>query len=44
MKREDSLRNFGKLLREGRFQKTVRGQFALAETSPILSEAKRIAG
>lgn len=43
-KREDSLRNFGKLLREGRFQKTVRGQFALSETSPILSEAKRLAG
>lgn len=43
-KREDSLRNFGKLLREGRFQKTVRGQFALADTSPILTEAKRLAG
>lgn len=43
-KREDSLRNFGKLLRDGRFQKTARGQFALADTSPILTEAKRLAG
>ena len=41
---EDSLRSFGKLLRDGRIQKTVRGQFALSEASPILSEAKRIAG
>ncbi len=44
MKREESLRGFGKLLRDGRIQKTVRGQFALSATSPILTEAKRIAG
>ena len=44
LNREDSLRGFGKLLRDGRIQKTVRGQFALSETSPILTEARRIAG
>ena len=44
LNREDSLRSFGKLLRDGRIQKTVRGQYALSDTSPILTEAKRIAG
>ena len=42
--REEGLRGFGKLLRDGRIQKTERGQYALSETSPILAEAKRIAG
>ena len=42
--REEGLRGFGKLLRDGRIQKTVRGQFALSDTSPLLTEAKRIAG
>lgn len=42
--REDSLRGFGKLLREGRIQKSVRGQFSLSQSSPLLREAKRIAG
>ncbi len=44
LNREEGLRGFGKLLRDGRIQKSVRGQFALSETSPILTEAKRIAG
>lgn len=43
MSREDGLRGFGKLLRDGRIQKTERGQFALSTTSPILTEARRIA-
>jgi hypothetical protein len=44
MSREDSLRGFGKLLRDGRIQKSVRGQFTLSDASPLLTEAKRIAG
>lgn len=39
--REDGLRGFGRLLREGRMTKTKRGQYALTEISPMLSEAKR---
>lgn len=42
--REDSLRSFGILLREGRIEKSRRGLFALNEGSHILAEAKKIAG
>lgn len=41
LSREDGLRGFGRLLRDGRLTKTKRGQYALAETSPILIEARR---
>jgi hypothetical protein len=42
--REDELRSFGALLRDGRIVKVKRGQFALTETSPLLAEARKIAG
>ncbi|ESW61621.1 MAG: hypothetical protein Q27BPR15_05410 [Rhodobacter sp. CACIA14H1] len=42
--REDGLRSFGSLLREGRIAKVRRGQFALSDESPYLAEAKKIAG
>ena len=44
LSREDGLRGFGRLLRDGRIQKTTSGRYALTETSPILTEAKRIRG
>lgn len=44
LSREDGLRGFGRLLRDGRLTKTKRGEYALAETSPILNEARRRAG
>ncbi len=42
--REDGLRGFGALLRDGRIVKVKRGEFALTETSSYLAEARRIAG
>ena len=42
--REDGLRSFGKLLREGRIVKTQRGQFGLPVESAALTEAKRLIG
>ena len=40
--REDRLRAFGTLLRQGRIAKIKRGQFAMTERSPLLAEALRI--
>ncbi len=42
--REDELRSFGALLRDGRIVKVKRGQFALADASPLLIEARKMAG
>ncbi len=44
LSREDCLRSFGTLLRQGRITKLQRGQFALTDRSPYLAEAKRISG
>ena len=41
--REDGLRSFGTLLRTGRIEKVSRGHYALADNSPYLAEARRIA-
>ncbi len=43
LSREDGLISFGTLLRNGRFAKVRRGQYALSEDSDYLAEAKRIA-
>lgn len=42
--REDGLRTFGALLRDGRIRKVKRGQFVLTETSRYLAEARGLAG
>ncbi|QYK41138.1 MAG: hypothetical protein KF887_17425 [Paracoccaceae bacterium] len=42
--REDMLRSFGRLLRDGRIEKVRRGQFAVREGSRLLTEGRRIAG
>ena len=39
--REDRLRAFGTLLRQGRIAKVKRGQFSMTEHSPLLAEALR---
>ena len=42
--REDGLRGFGTLLREGKIEKIGRGHFALTDSSSYLAEARKIAG
>ncbi|MEZ5887949.1 MAG: hypothetical protein R3D56_13865, partial [Paracoccaceae bacterium] len=41
--REDGLRSFGMLLREGKIMKISRGQFAVAEASKYMIETRRAA-
>lgn len=41
--REDGLRSFGMLLRQGKIQKISRGQFMITEASRFMSEARRAA-
>ncbi len=41
--REDGLRSFGMLLRQGKIQKVRRGQFVLTDTSKFMAEARRSA-
>jgi hypothetical protein len=40
--REDGLRSFGQLLRQGKIEKVKRGQFAITEMSYYLAEARRM--
>lgn len=41
--REEGLRSFGTLLRTGRIEKVSRGHYILADQSPYLAEARRMA-
>jgi hypothetical protein len=43
LSREDGLRSFGTLLRDGVIERSRRGQFAISNASPMLAEAKKIA-
>ncbi len=40
--REDSMRSFGQLLRQGKIEKVKRGQFAITDSSYYLAEARRM--
>lgn len=42
--REDGLRSFGTLLRNGVIERSRRGQFAISKSSILLSEARKISG
>jgi hypothetical protein len=42
--REEGLRSFGKLLREGKLQKLSGGRFAVTEETEFRAEARRRAG
>ena len=44
VQREDGLRSFGMLLRDGRLAKVRRGLFTLSDGSAYLAEARKIAG
>ncbi|MBP9182939.1 MAG: hypothetical protein KBF78_07395 [Fuscovulum sp.] len=41
--REEGLRSFGTLLREGRIEKVRRGHYALSDKSNVLAEARKLA-
>ncbi len=40
--REDSMRSFGQLLRQGKIEKVKRGQFTMTDSSYYLAEARRM--
>ncbi|MDQ1849398.1 hypothetical protein Q9299_13960 [Gemmobacter fulvus] len=44
LSREDSLRSFGTLLRNGKIVKVKRGQYTLTDASHYLSEARKLVG